>query len=279
MSDLKDISMENSRHSKGMTLFFSKYQGAGNDFILIDDRQAKVRPQLDAIAIQYLCDRHFGIGADGVILLCAHEGYDFEMVYFNSDGGLSTFCGNGSRCIAHFAGRLGIGNSRNYTFLALDGPHQAELTSKDQVTIRMKSPILVKHPGAYWEVDTGSPHYVLETNTLERIPVQEEGKVIRQNWSPEGINVNWMQWKEGGLHVRTYERGVEGETLACGTGIVACALAYVDAYGGDIQSGIPVHAVGGVCLVRARSQGDHLYDEIYLSGPAFHVFEGSIQVW
>jgi diaminopimelate epimerase len=251
---------------------FYKYQGTGNDFILIDHRQPFL--QLSTQDIHAMCDRHFGIGADGLMLLEEAEGVDFKMVYFNSDGRESSMCGNGGRCITSFAKHLGLIQSEA-EFLAIDGHHQARVLDHGEITLHMKDVTeLIAHE-TYFELNTGSPHYVAYVDHLSELDMKKEGALIRYSpkFKEEGINVNFIdQIADAYLNVRTYERGVEDETLSCGTGVTACALVHLKDISG-IQS-IQIKTPGGLLNVRRNYQGHGTYDDIWLTGPAEFVFKG-----
>lgn len=250
---------------------FVKYQGTGNDFIIIDGRNSA--PDVDVAA---LCHRRFGIGADGFMILKNHVNYDFEMVYFNSDGNLSSMCGNGGRCIAHFASSLGLGESLN--FLAVDGPHKA-LVNDLNVELEMTDVLSLKeiNPETF-EIHTGSPHYVHFNN----IPIAKQdlltyARGVRYSplYKQQGINVNIVNAIDGQLHVRTYERGVEDETYSCGTGVTACALSYMYQHKLEGEQHLKIHTPGGMLEVKAISnQGK--FTRIRLIGPATLVFRGRI---
>lgn len=264
---------------------FWKYQGAGNDFILLDQREHHRLTRQDTTKIARLCDRHFGIGADGLILLQNRPGYDFEMIYFNADGRESTMCGNGGRCIAAFARHLGI-VSGQCKFWAIDGEHEATITpfaknGAEWVELKMSDVQNVEQQGNAFVLNTGSPHYVRFENNLENADMVLEGRAVRysERFEKEGINVNLASLKPGGnLQIRTYERGVEDETLACGTGVTAAAIASF-LHGGQSsgQADIPVKARGGDLSVRFRANGDGSFSDIWLCGPAQLVFNGDIE--
>ncbi|GJM28018.1 MAG: diaminopimelate epimerase [Cyclobacteriaceae bacterium] len=251
---------------------FHKYQGTGNDFIMIDDRMNGFDlSRIDLIS--RWCDRKFGIGADGVILIRDHPDYDFEMVYFNPDG-TQSLCGNGSRCAVRFAESLGI-VSASCKFMAVDGLHEGQIQG-EQIRIKMHNvDTLLKTEEDYF-VDTGSPHYVTLVKELANVDVVKEGRTIRNNprFLPGGTNVNFVQPKNGQVLVRTYERGVEDETLSCGTGVTAVALVMA-AQG--FESPVNISAAGGDLQVSFIKTPDKGYTEVYLSGPAEKVFEGIIQ--
>jgi diaminopimelate epimerase len=262
-----------------MRINFHKYQGAGNDFILCDDRDDTILPQLDRDTIARLCDRHFGIGADGLMLLrTAAAPHDFEMVYYNSDGGGNTLCGNGGRCIVRFAADLGMERGV-YRFLASDGPHEATLTPSGEVALSMNEVSDIQQHGDDLVLDTGSPHYLRFLPSLEGIDVVDEGRSIRQSaaFAERGINVNFVAPHGDELQLATYERGVEDETLACGTGVTAAAIGALHR-GGKITEGpfsIPVQVRGGRLTVTGERFGSR-YSALRLIGPAEHVFSGTI---
>lgn len=257
---------------------FSKYQGAGNDFILIAQHQKRFLSRQDGEVIRRLCHRRFGIGADGLILLQACGGYDFEMLYFNADGGEGSMCGNGGRCIVAFARQLGlIGESCR--FLAVDGPHEARLRPDGWVELRLGDVASVEKGPAYYFLNTGSPHYVSFVDDLSAVDVCREGRAIRysERFRREGTNVNFVQALDDGIAVATYERGVEDETLACGTGVTASAIAaYLRAPSPGPQT-IPIRAKGGLLEARFEPKGDG-FTNIWLCGPAEMVFEGVVSL-
>ncbi|HLP93574.1 MAG TPA: diaminopimelate epimerase [Saprospiraceae bacterium] len=263
---------------------FWKYQGAGNDFIMVDQRQKQWLTRTDTDRIARLCDRRFGIGADGLILLESKSGFDFEMIYFNADGRESTMCGNGGRCIAAFAHHLGIVGEK-CLFHAIDGPHEASIRAETAdncwVELKMIDVQQVEYDKDAYVLNTGSPHYVQFVSQLDQKDMVREGKAVRygERFKQEGINVNLIESNpDGTLKIRTYERGVEDETLACGTGVTAAAIAAFirqKAPLGDFE--IPVHARGGDLAVRFSAQADGSFSQIWLCGPAVRVFEGTIQ--
>lgn len=254
---------------------FYKYEGAGNDFIIIDDRD-KSFPETDFDLVKHLCDRHFGIGADGLMLLQLTEGYDFKMVYYNSDGNYSSMCGNGGRCITQFAHTLGMIQDK-CRFLAVDGPHYAEVKADGLISLQMIDVNSIEViDGSALLLDTGSPHYVKKVVGLDGLDLVMEGRKIRYNdrFKSEGVNVNFIEERDGALFIRTYERGVENETLACGTGVTAAAVAM--AYWGDESSSINIKAVGGDLSVSLeKSKGS--FQNIWKTGPATFVFKGQIE--
>ena len=259
-----------------MKIHFYKYQGAGNDFVMIDDRNHSFaqEPQL----IKQICGRHFGIGADGLILLQNDEKSDFKMVYFNSDGNESSMCGNGGRCIVKFAKELGI--IKNQTkFKAIDGIHEALITN-DLVELKMANVSEVQIFENHYFLNTGSPHHVEFVEDLSKIDVKNYGKKIRFGapYFDEGTNVNFVQVMDNqSLLIRTYERGVEDETLACGTGITAAVIAGFES--GKLNSGeINIAAKGGNLNVKFEKNESGGYENIWLTGPAEKVFEGEIEL-
>lgn len=260
-------------------LKFHKIQGAGNDFILIDDREEKFDVGNNDL-VQFLCDRKFGIGADGLMLLRNRESYDFQMIYYNSDGNESSMCGNGGRCIAAFADQLGL-KKEKYLFLAIDGDHDAELTfngTEYWVKLGMIDVAEVEVGADYWYLNTGSPHYVKFVSDLKNYPVVEEAQKIRysERFKAKGTNVNFVEISNGVLNIRTYERGVEGETLACGTGVTGAVIAAYHS-GKITKNSFPVKAMGGDLKVRFTKEGS-VYTNVCLEGPAKFVFKGEIDV-
>ena len=255
---------------------FYKYQGTGNDFILIDDRSNSF-PIKDNALVARLCDRRFGIGADGLILIQNVESSDFKMIYFNSDGNESTLCGNGARCTIAFAKFLGcIGNET--TFEAIDGLHSAYI--KDTiVSLQMHDVSEIHNFESHSFLDTGSPHHVEMVNNLKEFNVFSNGKRIR-NGSPyneAGTNVNFVeQLSEDQFSIRTYERGVEDETLSCGTGATAVALA-MHKNKKTSSNKIRINVVGGVLEIQFESS-EKGYSQIFLSGPAEQVFSGTFKI-
>ncbi len=261
-----------------MRIVFSKYQGTGNDFILIDNRVAGWKPGTQQVA--RLCDRHFGIGADGLMLLGEGSGVDFSMVYFNSDGRESTMCGNGGRCMAVFARRLGL-TGETTRFSAADGVHEALFPAgKDAPVVRLG--MQDSRIGGRWDdgvfIDTGSPHFVVFDDEVRAVDVTGRGRTLRSDprFGPGGTNVDFVERVNDGLFVRTYERGVENETLSCGTGVTASALVSALVHG-PVDGPVKVTTPGGVLEVRYGMTGNEFRD-IWLEGPALLVFEGSIEL-
>lgn len=251
---------------------FYKYHGAGNDFIVIDDSMMAFDVKNSEL-IKRMCDRHFGIGADGLMLLRPDDNFDFRMEYFNSDGHLGSMCGNGGRCIVSVANRLGyIG--LDTTFIASDGKHKANILRPDLVSLEMVDVNKIESLGPKAILmDTGSPHYVALVHDVDSMDLISEGRKIRnsERFKKDGVNVNFVQLIEGGIKVRTYERGVEDETLSCGTGVTASALAAHQ--WGCLQSPIQVYAVGGRLEISFNGM-DKGYKNIWKTGPTKLVFEG-----
>lgn len=253
---------------------FYKYQGTGNDFVMIDNRQL-IFDKNDTKRIKLLCDRRFGIGADGLILLENHDTLDFKMVYFNADGNESSMCGNGGRCIAAFAKFLGI--VENVTsFEAIDGLHQA-LIENDTVKLQMQDVSHLEKFDSHVFLNTGSPHHVQKETDLEHLDIKEVGAIIRYGapYNSTGSNVNFVsKISETVFSVRTYERGVEDETLSCGTGVTAVALA-MNYIGETDKNLITLNVEGGKLQVSFEKEGQG-YKNIWLIGPAIQVFKGKI---
>src|SRR5690554_6646136 len=253
---------------------FHKYQGAGNDFIVIDDRNGDFDTQDVALA-KRLCDRRYGIGADGLMLLQEQPGYDFRMVYFNADGREGSMCGNGGRCMVAFAQRQGLVADKT-AFLAVDGEHRAEINAQGNwVCLQMADVATIGRDGKAYVLDTNSPHYVKLVEGLADFPVVQQGRDIRNSaaYRAEGINVNFVEPKAAGYFVRTYERGVEDETLACGTGATAVALAMAMHYGHEGSQQTPIRVLGGDLVIKFHKAGD-TFTDVSLEGPATFVFSG-----
>ncbi|MDF1672894.1 MAG: diaminopimelate epimerase [Vicingaceae bacterium] len=258
-----------------MTIPFYKYQGTGNDFVMIDNRE-NVFDKTNLKLVQKLCDRRFGVGADGLILIENIEDLDFNMIYFNADG-TQSFCGNGSRCAVAFSKFLGIIEKQAF-FLSTDGEHEAWINADNQVSLKMHDVEEIEIGEDYYFINTGSPHYIVESKDVKAIDVKNDGAAIRYNdrFNAEGTNVNFVHYKDNELDIRTYERGVEDETLSCGTGVTAAALSL--AHKNKIEAGkIKVNAVGGKLEVGFRTK-DGNYIDIWLIGPAKHVFKGEMEL-
>lgn len=260
-----------------MKIQFYKYQGTGNDFVILDNRENNYS-NLSAKQIKHICDRRFGIGADGLMLLCKKEGYDFEMLYYNADGNESSMCGNGGRCLTKFASYHGI-HKNIYNFLAIDGEHIAEIETNGKVKLKMKDVDSVEEHISYSVLNTGSPHYVKFVNDIHNIDVRTEGREIRydKQFATEGINVNFVQTlDEDGIYVRTYERGVEDETLSCGTGVTAAAL--MSAHNQNGFNRVEVKTKGGYLSVEFKRLLNTRFENIWLCGPAELVYKGEIEI-
>ncbi|MCL4151402.1 UNVERIFIED_CONTAM: hypothetical protein GTU68_052739 [Idotea baltica] len=255
---------------------FFKYQGTGNDFILIDARQKSFT--LSQQEIEKLCHRRFGIGADGLIVLKEHTDVDFQMIYYNADGREGSMCGNGGRCIVKFAHDLGIFVEKT-NFLAVDGPHAASVNGQ-VVSLKMTDTKAVSQKDGLNFYDTGSPHVVKYVENLEELDVFNEGRALRYSpfWKANnGTNVNFVEvLDENSIKVRTYERGVEDETYSCGTGVTACALDRLVSHGS--HSPINIMTKGGELNVLFEQTKDGSFTNIYLKGPAKRVFEGVLEV-
>lgn len=258
-----------------MKVQFYKYHGTGNDFIMIDDRKNML--SLSVEEVKFLCDRHFGIGADGLIRIVNKDGFDFEMVYYNSDGNPGSMCGNGGRCAVAFAHFLKM-IKHETNFLAFDGPHEAIVVSQSPMNVKLKMADVLniqKMKGSV-VLNTGSPHYVTFVKSLDELDVVKKGRSIRNSplYKKDGINVNFVKVDENAIHVRTYERGVEDETLSCGTGVTAAVLAA--AFSGKIKhkDECVVYTPGGKLKVHFVKDGQR-FDQIWLEGPAMAVFSGT----
>ncbi|MFC4634381.1 diaminopimelate epimerase [Dokdonia ponticola] len=257
-----------------MTIPFSKYQGTGNDFVIIDNRRLFF-PKDDTKLISRLCDRKFGIGADGLILLENHESLDFTMVYYNADGHESSMCGNGGRCIVAFAKALHVIQSTTL-FMAIDGVHEATIEN-EIVHLKMQDVAKIDTKNTYSFLNTGSPHHVEISENLSALDVKTEGARIRYSdlYGSAGSNINFVSQKEENVFaVRTYERGVEDETLSCGTGVTAVALAMHN-QGKATSNRLQLQVEGGELEVRFEKD-DTGYHSIFLIGPATYVFKGEI---
>jgi diaminopimelate epimerase len=254
---------------------FYKYQGAGNDFVMLDNRTNPITLTNSQIAL--ICDRRFGVGADGLILLENSEVSDFKMVYFNSDGALGSMCGNGGRCAVAFAKSLQL-FSNSCVFEAFDGLHNAAVLANGTISLGMSDVTEVSLHNKNYLLDTGSPHLVCFVDDVKRVSIKEEGAKTRYSeaFIKEGVNVNFVEIKNGSLIIRTYERGVEDETLACGTGATATAIAAFEA-GLIKSSSVKLVALGGDLEVSFKKV-ETTYTDIKLIGAAEFVFKGNIHV-
>lgn len=259
-----------------IAIAFYKYQGTGNDFVIIDGREHV--PTLSTEQIHQLCDRRFGIGADGCMILLSKEGVDFEMKYYNADGKEGSMCGNGGRCLVKFAFDHGLKRSQ-YKFHAIDGEHLAEIDEKGWVKLKMKDVNEVTAMNNDFVLNTGSPHYIRFVPDLKNHAVSEEGSFIRNSdtFIKEGINVNFVEHiDDKNIFVRTFERGVEAETYSCGTGVTASALLSACANLG--QNKVNVKTLGGLLTVEFEKIGKSTFKNIWLCGPATFVFNGVIHL-
>lgn len=261
-----------------MQLHFSKYQGTGNDFILIDNRKQVIDPKNFEL-FEKLCDRRFGIGADGLMLLENDPKYDFRMRYYNSDGKEGSMCGNGGRCIVAFAYHLGIIKSST-KFIAVDGEHNATIFNSNnhlKVSINMIPVTDIEIGENYFYLNTGSPHYVQFIDSHDQFDTYQRGKEIRYNnrFAKEGTNVNFVSSHNNSIQVSTYERGVENETYSCGTGVVAASISN---YFKTKKTEINIITKGGDLHVRFAPTLHESFDDIWLTGPATLVFNGDLNI-
>lgn len=264
-------------NERTMHIDFKKYQGTGNDFVMVDNLDGRY-DSLSIKDVQRICDRRFGVGADGLIRLNSKSGFDFEMDYFNSDGSKS-FCGNGARCSVAFAATLGI-NTTETTFLAIDGPHVA-FKKEDVIALEMNNVNEVERIGEDYRMYTGSPHYIRFSKSLANEDIVAFGREIRYSsrFLSEGINVNLVEIKDvNHLEVFTYERGVEDETLSCGTGVTACAIAYSMEKGLFGSQEVRITVKGGVLRVSFDRVSEQEFTNVRLIGPGEYVFSGTFHV-
>ena len=262
-----------------MKLSFFKYHGAGNDFIIIDGHSNSFAVNLGRESIQWLCDRRFGIGSDGLMIITDSDISDFKMLYYNSDGNPSSMCGNGGRCIVYLAQKLGFFTGQSTIFEAIDGKHNAKVVADNIVTLQMNEvDEIISYKDAYI-IDTGSPHYITFLEDISDVDVIERGRKVRNSdyFKEDGINVNFVQLIDDTIYIRTYERGVEDETLACGTGVTAAAIICGHLNDQDKNYNYNVVAKGGELSVSYSKNGD-LFSDIWLTGPAVQVYEGVINI-
>ena len=260
-----------------MLVHFSKYHGTGNDFVMIDGRE--LYPSLlDQNLIQKMCHRRFGIGADGLIVLEKSDQNDFAMRYFNADGREGTMCGNGGRCIAAFARQLGIPGTE-MTFQGIDGIHHASLLPGGQIRLKLSDVTGIQRLEDGYLINTGSPHFVKFVQNLDKISMDVEGKEIRHQsrFGKEGVNVNFVEAdrQADSLFVRTFERGVEAETWSCGTGVTAAAISSYLHHKSDKVT-CSILTKGGELQVDFQAKANLRFTDVYLTGPASHVYDGSI---
>jgi diaminopimelate epimerase len=271
---------------------FFKYQGTGNDFVMIDQRQHQFLQKTDVETINHLCDRRFGIGADGLILLenpkkdvyTEGSSFDFQMIYFNADGRESSMCGNGGRCLVAFANYLQVFDNQ-CVFNAIDGLHDAKVRADGWVELKMIDVKKVEIGKDFYLLNTGSPHFVVFVEDLTDINVYENGREIRysERFHKEGVNVNFVEIrKDGSLEVATYERGVEAETFSCGTGVTAAAIAFALKKAPDFEKkqalSVPILTKGGNLEVRLQRSAGQRFQDIWLCGPAVQAFQGEVNV-
>jgi diaminopimelate epimerase len=260
-----------------MQIQFYKYQGTGNDFVMIDNRSGFF-PKDSVELVARLCDRRFGIGADGLILLENDNATDFRMVYYNSDGNQSSMCGNGGRCLVAFAKERNVINN-SCTFIATDGLHYATIADDGNVSLQMIDVSSITMESDYTFMNTGSPHHVQMVEDLENYNIKENGAAIRYGelYGAAGSNINFVnKINEDTFSLRTYERGVEDETLACGTGATAVAIA-MNATGQTNATSIKLNVEGGKLEV-SFDKVDDKYTNVFLKGPAEFVFKGEIEI-
>lgn len=260
-----------------MKIDFFKYQGTGNDFVILENRDNRY-DNLSTAQVKQICNRRFGVGADGLMLLCNHDTLDFEMIYYNADGNKSSMCGNGGRCLVKFAKHQGM-YKVTYRFMAVDGPHEAEIDMHDIVRLKMQDVQSVEFHTGHAILNTGSPHFVKFARNVEDIDVLETGRNIRYSkpFKKDGINVNFVEpTNEDGIYVRTYERGVEDETMSCGTGVTAAAL--MNAHNERGFNRVEVKTPGGRLSVEYNKINEDHFENIWLCGPAELVYKGEIEV-
>ena len=260
-----------------MKFIFDKYQSTGNDFILLDNREGTYN-EITTGQVKKMCDRHFGIGADGLMLLNNKKGFDFEMIYYNADGLEGSLCGNGGRSITQFANKLGI-KKKEYLFSATDGNHKAMIDLDKEVKLQMSDVKNMEFSLDHYVLNTGSPHYVTYVKGLAEMDVVDEGRKIRnsKSFAKNGINVNFVEvLGKDEIYVRTYERGVEDETLSCGTGVTASAI--VSAHNENGFNRVEVKTKGGDLSVEFDTKSETEFVNIWLCGPANFIFSGEIEL-
>ena len=256
-----------------MQIEFYKYHGTGNDFIILDNRTNQYEG-LSELEIKSICHRRFGIGADGLMMLCVEEGYDFRMKYYNADGKEGSMCGNGGRCLVQFAYDMGI-KKDTYHFIAVDGPHDAVIKINGLIGLKMQDVNSIQLNDTDVILNTGSPHFIRFVDNIKTVDVFTEGRAIRNSdtYKEHGINVNFVEKQDDSIKLRTYERGVEDETLSCGTGATAAAIAYATQLG---VNKVPIEVQGGLLEVEFNRISENECNEIWLTGPAKYVFSGTI---
>lgn len=259
-----------------MNLDFWKYHGAGNDFIIIDNWEKSITLSNDVI--KNVCNRHFGIGSDGLILIQQHPTLDFEMIFYNPDASQS-FCGNGSRCAVQFALDQKIIKKQNTRFQSTNGVYHAEEVEPNKIDLQMHDCSRFRIEKGRFFLDTGSPHLVFETSALYESPIIGRAKEIRysEEYKEKGININFIEIINQTVHIRTYERGVENETLSCGTGVTAVALSRALAKNNHGFNKLHIETRGGRFYVQYHFDGD-VFSQIHLIGPAKCIFKGEIYI-
>ncbi len=261
-----------------MELKFYKYQGTGNDFVIIYEKDLSI--ELTKDQIKNICNRRFGIGADGLMIFKHNANHDFTMIYYNADGKESSMCGNGGRCLVKFTKDHIFKNRDVFTFDAIDGLHEASVEDKNMVKLKMSNVKHIEHHNGYHVLNTGSPHYIRSVINVMDIDVKKEGAEIRYNnhYKEKGINVNFVEQTddEDFIIVRTYERGVEDETLSCGTGVTAAALVY--AHNDNGFNSVNVKTLGGKLFVEFDNYNNEHFENIWLCGPAQMVYSGTIPI-
>ncbi len=261
-----------------MKIRFQKYQGTGNDFIIIDNRGGE-EIDLSTEQVRKACDRKFGVGADGLMILNKVVGNDFEMVYYNADGALGTLCGNGSRCAIKYIVDSGV-DKKVFLFTAADGVHEAKIDKSGIICVKMNDVDSIQHYHNDYIIDTGSPHFIRMEPGIEDLDVYKKGREIRYSdeFAKKGINVNFVERLDepDKIFVRTYERGVENETLSCGTGVTAAALACYHNDSGFNE--VEVRTLGGKLNVEFDRMSNGSFQNIWLCGPAEKVFNGVIEL-
>ena len=260
-----------------MKVKFYKYQGTGNDFVILDNRKGDFN-DLTTKQIHRLCDRKFGVGGDGLMMLNEKKGYDFEMLYYNADGRPGSMCGNGGRCMIRFVSDMGS-HKYTYKFLATDGEHEAEIDQHNTIRLKMNDVNKIDEHSSYTLLNTGSPHFVKFVTDIMNVDVVETGREIRysKKFADEGVNVNFVEGiSQDSIFVRTYERGVEDETLSCGTGVTAAAL--LSAHNPLGFNRVDVETLGGKLSVEFNKVSDTEFNNIWLCGPAEFVFTAEIEI-
>jgi len=260
-----------------MKLSFSKYQGTGNDFVIIDNRNFKI--EFTQEQVETICNRRFGIGSDGLILIQEREGFDFEMIYYNADGIIGSMCGNGGRCAASFAYNTNIADEK-MCFYAYDGPHAAVIIDEETVSLQMSDVDSIEKIKDAYYLNTGSPHFVKIVDDVEKVDVYSAGRKIRFNemFRGKGTNVDFIEIQPGLVKVRTYERGVENETLSCGTGVCAAAIAADQITNGNFGNECFIQTKGGNLKVRFNKNKQNKVTDIWLEGQTKCVFKGNIKI-